>query len=348
MAIRNPYSTVNFGTCIEVAGLGHSHCADAPEYAALVAAGYRHLAISHYRASDPARSYPLTNLSGVSSGDVTADIIGGPNAEHFDFTGGAVGHYNAYGSEFVSGTASTGYGGPWNSFADEALAELLYPNGGGIVWNHPALGGTISEFFKSYLDYDDRVLGLEVYNHLAEWYFSGEGWALGQWHKMMVTGRRCFGFFTLDHWYNVPGHPDAAGVNRLLVPAAYSGQTRTEREQALMEAYREGRFYGCVDFDSPTLVDFTADATEVTVEFDASCDITFVWARKNDPSARTSAITTGTTATFALSGDEVYVRAVGQTSATSISMTQAVMFLDVADLTGGQSARRRRRQNFGG
>jgi hypothetical protein len=331
LPLSNPYAAVEWDGA-QVAGLSHAHGTALADYEDMVANGYQCLGFSNYYPSDPSRAYPLTNMTGVTS--VPAGVIGAPNAEHHSFTD-ASGHVSALGSLFASGSSAeesppdgTGYGGPWRDFISDYAAELVYPNGGGISLNHPHLSfaGTVTA--KEMLDYSPLVLGIEIYNHLAEWNYDGKGWALDVWHDILVSGRQCYGFGAPDHAEDSADLPPARqGFNRLLVPASYATMTRTEREQACMEAYRDGRWYVAIAESSPVLTGLEASTDGITVTFAESCDITFAYAMPGDTTYTTTEAVTGTTATYVLQGGEVYVRAVGTgAGADEIALTQAVLF----------------------
>jgi len=115
---------------------------------------------------------------------------------------------------------------------------LLFPDGGGITINHPTCG---LEALLTLLDFDERVLGIEVWNQHI--HFGGN---MNQpdampfyelWDQTLRTGRRCFGFFVKDHFLY------GRGRNVLLVTASPES-TRQEREHDALRAYRQGRFFG--------------------------------------------------------------------------------------------------------
>src|SRR5690606_24351172 len=95
------------------------------------------------------------------------------------------------------------------------------------------------------LDHNPLVLGIEIYNGFAAWRdtFDTDGFALRQWHNILVTGRRCYGFAVPDHWLESAGHPEVpAGANRLLVPSGYQAASRAQREHLCLKAYRNGEW----------------------------------------------------------------------------------------------------------
>ena len=123
---------------------------------------------------------------------------------------------------------------------------LLYADGGGITLNHPT--GELDEYLEM-LDFDSRVLGIEVWNQLTSGFGSNRGFYSSMkeppgyfyklWDQILATGRRCWGFFVKDH--NTYGR----GRNILLAPSL-EGLSSEERERALLRAYRDGVFFGSV------------------------------------------------------------------------------------------------------
>jgi hypothetical protein len=123
---------------------------------------------------------------------------------------------------------------------------LLHPDGGGITLNHPT--GKRDDYLPM-LDFDPRVLGIEVWNQLTSGFGSERGfYETGAmppdhfyrlWDEILATGRRCWGFFVKDH--NTYGR----GRNVLLVPPL-DGLDPAAREAAALRAYRRGAFFGAV------------------------------------------------------------------------------------------------------
>lgn len=122
---------------------------------------------------------------------------------------------------------------------------LLYPDGGGITLNHPS--GKIDDYLTM-LDFDPRVLGIEVWNQLSSGFGSRKAASKDSegslhfyqlWDDILRTGRRCWGFFVKDHLTY------GRGRNVLLVPKLGPLST-TEREAAALRAYRKGAFFGSV------------------------------------------------------------------------------------------------------
>jgi len=175
-------------------------------------------------------------------------ILEAPNAEHHAFRhsdGRSTGplHMNAPGSAFASGTFDQwqkrrfqtgvrggynfGSGEYWGTAIDRMIAGLIFPDGGGVTVNHPKWSAYDRNFLLKILDYDPRVLGIEVIE-------GGVGNSEGYWDWVLATGRQCFGFFVPDHSIRRPDKN--FGVNVLITP---------ERSvHACLKAYREGCFYG--------------------------------------------------------------------------------------------------------
>ena len=110
---------------------------------------------------------------------------------------------------------------------------MIFPDGGGVTINHPAWSHLKDEIIWDLLDYDPRVLGIEVYNMCKP--SKNYPWSRGNcedyWDRALSTGRQCFGFF-------VPDWGVTEGVNVLLVPE--------KSVHACLRAYRQGNFYGAV------------------------------------------------------------------------------------------------------
>lgn len=170
-------------------------------------------------------------------------VLEAPNAEHHGFRldngkFAANLHMCAPGSAYASGTfdarnifktwSHAGYyfgsGEKWRIAVDRMIAGLVHPDGGGVTINHPLWSKLDRSLMLEILDYDPRVLGIEVLsngrNNEVYW-----DWAL-------ASGRQCFGFFVPDWGIK----KEIFGVNVLCV------EERTVH--ACMRAYREGNFYG--------------------------------------------------------------------------------------------------------
>lgn len=129
---------------------------------------------------------------------------------------------------------------PWRDAFRAALDGMLYPDAGGLTINHP--GGNLDELLTQ-LDFDGRVLGLEVWNHDGLFGCSPKQpeamTYYAQWDNVLRTGRRCFGFFVKDHYLY------GRGRNVLLV-SDFAARTPPEREREALRAYSQGRFFGLI------------------------------------------------------------------------------------------------------
>ncbi|MBL9091042.1 MAG: hypothetical protein JNL96_07440 [Planctomycetaceae bacterium] len=122
------------------------------------------------------------------------------------------------------------------------VGGLLYQDGGGITLNHP---GAAADEYLPMLDFDPRVLGIEVWNqHFG---FGAGSERAGDvnlhyyrlWDDLLRAGRRCWGFFVKDHLTY------GRGRNVLLLPPA-SSASAAEHDAAALRAYRRGAFFGAV------------------------------------------------------------------------------------------------------
>jgi hypothetical protein len=178
---------------------------------------------------------------------------------------------------------------------------LLHADGGGITLNHPTRE---REAYETFLDFDPRVLGIEVWNQLTSGFGSGKGFydASGGphlhfyklWDDLLRTGRRCWGFFVKDH--NTFGR----GRNVLLIPKAAGGAAVAEVEA--LRAYRKGAFFGLV---AALAVN---EAGEVVAPYDHS---TFRFARiavRRDGEGRAKAVEVAVTGNDRLKRPNVQIR----------------------------------------
>ena len=213
------------------------------------------------------------------------DVLEAPNAEHHYFLRDdgdgphhvPLFHMNSPGSAFASGTFdqlqkkrfqtktrggyNSGSGEHWKTAIDRMIGGLIFPDGGGVTVNHPKWSAYDRMFILELLDYDPRVLGIEVIEdsgHNSENYWD---WALS-------TGRQCFGLFVPDwHIYN-----KVFGVNVLCV------QEKTVH--ACLKAYREGNFYGAlVGLDSLAFTRLAFDGKRVTATTDKPARFEVITAR---------------------------------------------------------------------
>lgn len=339
MAIRNTYVAVDWAG-EQIASLSHEHVDTAAEFQSLYAAGYRHFALSKYGEI----TYPLTVISGLNPGDIPADVVACPNAEHFGFT--EKGHSMAGGSLLETpGSGTSGFEGSVFAWIPEVEANMLYPGKGFISENHPTLNNMGNEVAMRMYDATTLRMTMEVYNDLARWEYGGTGFALQNFHDVLMTGRHFCGLAAPDHWAagaGDPGRPAAPrGFNRLLVPSGFSSMSAADKERECIEAYYEGRWYMSVALASPVLTGLTADADEVSITSAGTCDFEWVWARPGDVTGQVTDGGTGTSSTYMVRGDEVYVYARLSTSASEISLTQPIMYMDQDDIPQGSDTAKR-------
>jgi len=177
--------------------------------------------------------------------NIPKDVIISPNAEHHSFTNSSL-HSNAIGSLYCSGTFDAhdefgtrdhgynfGTGLPWQEVFKKMIDQLLFEDAGGISINHPVWSSLSFDEVCQMLDFDNRVLGIEIFNDTCATGYGdpGKGWAVKLWDEILKTKRKCVGFC-------VPDHTLGRGRNVLLVPAF------TEYE--CLKAYRQGSFYGAI------------------------------------------------------------------------------------------------------
>lgn len=123
--------------------------------------------------------------------------------------------------------------GTGRNSAERPVEGLLFPDGGGITINHP--GGPVKPLLEA-LDFDPRVLGIEVWNQHEG--FGGTDMRFYRlWDEALRSGRQCLGFFVKDHVFF------GRGRNVLLVSGPATAAPR-EREHEALRAYRDGRFFG--------------------------------------------------------------------------------------------------------
>jgi hypothetical protein len=207
--------------------------------------------------------------------NIPSDLIVSPNAEHHSFTNSSL-HANSPGSLYTSGsfdarnkflTADNGYcfgtGKTWQAVFSEMLENLLFPDGGGITVNHPVWSRLAFNEVCQMLDFDNRVLGIEVYNDTCETSTNTpqKGWAIELWDQLLSTGRKCYGFF-------VPDHTLSKGRNILLV--------REFTERACLLAHRQGAFYGAINGSGLGFNEIILKKNRLEVALNAKANIRFI------------------------------------------------------------------------
>ena len=224
-----------------------------------------------------AKSFPLKE-GGKMFKPLPEGVLEAPNAEHHGFrlaNGRAAGslHMCAPGSAFASGTfdahdvfktLSHGYhygsGEFWGTAVDRMIAGLIHPDGGGVTINHPTWTKLNRELMLEILDWDPRVLGIEV----LEAGFNSESY----WDWALATGRQCFGFFVPDWSIN----KEVFGVNVLCV--------EQKSVQACLQAYRKGNFYGAAHgLDELAFTSLSFDGKRVRATTDKPAKLQVITAR---------------------------------------------------------------------
>lgn len=303
--MQNPYADVNWETAEHLHSVNHEHtfapnvggeawvegepwCTPQEVFDSLYDRGIRHFAISNYHPAKP--TYPL----GDYHTDVPADALGCPNAEH---SIAGQGHYCSIGSTFA--TVNSTNEQPWEDLFRGMLDEMVYDGGGGIVINHPRRTGLSVDAIEERLAFDDRVLGMEVWNHrgIAREKYGSRGNALSTWDELLTAETQAFGFFNPDYhapWDDSKWGEKARGRNVLLVP--------DHTEAAAASAYREGCLYGALDGSGLRFERIDATEEAVTVETDRPSCIRFI------TKSQAVAVEHGRSASYELTGREPYVR----------------------------------------
>jgi hypothetical protein len=207
--------------------------------------------------------------------NIPKDMIISPNAEHHSFTNSSL-HSNAVGSMYSSGTFdahseflttqngySFGTGLPWETVFAKMIDQLLFADGGGITINHPLWSRLNFNDLCNMLDFDQRVLGIEVYNDTCETSTNTpqKGWSVELWDQVLSSGRNCYGFF-------VPDHTLGKGRNILLVSEF--------TEHACLKAYRNGTFYGAINGSGLGFTNITLRKDHLEVVLNKPGNIRFV------------------------------------------------------------------------
>ena len=222
----NPYENASFES--QIIGVTHAHCKTQFSLNRLYNGGVRHFAISNYYPSEPI--YPL----GSVFDNVPVDAISCPNAEFAHFIQSPTSfHMNGLGSTWAAGNETeTSPNIGWRESVTNILENLLYADAGGVTINHPIWSKLPFRKCLEVLDFDDRVLGIEILN--ASTTYLDDGIAL--WDKILATGRRCFGFCVPDH--HAENHDEWVGRESILANAD---------NYSCLKAYRKGAFYSRIN-----------------------------------------------------------------------------------------------------
>ena len=256
-------------------------------------------------------NFPFAETEPVYT-DIPEDVILSHNAEHHGFTNSSA-HICSPGSSFASGTFDVyghyhldrhgfpvGFGGTWQEGFKGMLQGLDYPDGGGITINHPTWFTRFSDdqVFEM-LDFDKRVLGIEIYNDYSgrkNWFENPDykvpdepetGFSLNLWDRILSTGRRCWGFCVPDH--SVCKGGNWIGRSVLLVSEF--------TEHNFLKAYRRGQFYGCLKDSGLTIRDFSVTDSSISVSTNLTARIKFI------TGAGVASTVTGNSATYELGRD---------------------------------------------
>ena len=257
------------------------------------------------------RDFPFAETEPVYT-DIPEDVILSHNAEHHGFTNSRA-HICSPGSSFASGTFDAnwhyhldrhgfpwGFGGTWQEGFKGMLQGLDYPDGGGITINHPTWFTRFSadQVFEM-LDFDERVLGIEIYNDYSgrkNWFENPDykapdepetGLSLNLWDRILSTGRRCWGFCVPDHKVEKGGNWNGRSV---LLVSEFT-------EHNCLKAYRQGQFYGCLKDSGLTIRDFTVTDSSISVSTNSTARIKFI------TGAGVTSTVTGDSATYELGRD---------------------------------------------
>lgn len=289
--ILNPYENVDWNNAISVKSITHEHIVDQAKFDRAVERGYQHIAVSHYNPSVPV--YPLSQSPYFTN--VPSYMLGSPNTEKSKAT-------NTMNHICSLGSFCEGYGvpdqptKPWQGVFDDVLSQLQFEDGGGITINHPRGDARQNiDLVTSELDYDPRVLGMEIFNNSA----SPENQSLDRiymlqlWDAILSTGRRCWGFSVVD-WDIPESYGTAKGSHILLVPE-YT-------EHACLRAYRNGEFYCLVDDTGLRFTNISANENTVYVSTNRTCNIQFY------TDAGLAESVSGVSASYNVKSSDIYVR----------------------------------------
>lgn len=282
----NPYSGINWQSSDIVKSVSHIHVTTQEKFEQVLEIGLEHIPISHYQPSSP--QYPLSDFYTVPEG-----ILGSPNSEKVRTGGG--GHLNALGSFAIgNGWEEGAISEPWNKIFDRIFSQLQYEDGGGVTLNHTS--DLNFDLRTAMLDYDQRVLGIEIYNNMADIDYGVENYCQNYfvpfWDSILATGRRCWGFGAID-WPD-PNYLPWYGANMLIVPE------RTEHE--CLKAYRNGSFFVIIKDTGLRFTNITADSSHISCTLNENGTIEFV---TQSGIVKTE---TGISSSYTFEQDDVYCR----------------------------------------
>lgn len=267
MSIINPYQSINWNTINRIVSTSHAHGRSQKAFNNGVSGGLRHFALSNYYPSEP--FCPLSDhFTNIPEGTICS-----PNAEHHNF-GINLCHLNGLGCTLVSGNpkgtspvgmASIGVHN-WQGAITAILNTLMFADAGGVTINHPTWTHLSTSLAKQMLDYDVRVLGIEIVNSAGQ--YDDTAYSYEMWDEILLSGRRCWGFCVPDH--GIEKSSIWTGRNILL--------TNDATNYGCLKAYRDGSFYSKIydsdlDFSSIELANRTlnietenADSIHVVID----------------------------------------------------------------------------------
>lgn len=282
----NPYANTNWNG-VQIKSVSHTHVLSQSDIDKVSALGYEHIPVSHYLPSSP--RYPLENFFST----IPEGVISSPNSEKVRMYG-EVGHICALGS-FLEGYGWTAgdASASWQTVFKEIFANLQYADGGGITLNHPS--DMDFALRTKMLDFDKRVLGIEIYNNMMDVHESITDYCtrfVELWNRILNTGRKCWGFCAID-WPSAAYEP-LMGSNMLIVPE------KTEYE--CLKAYRNGSFYCVIRDNGIRFNSITADNTHVECIISESATLRIV---TQDGIVKTE---TGTGISYTFDSGDIYAR----------------------------------------
>lgn len=181
----------------------------------------------------------------------------------------------------------------WVDVVNGIFSNLLYPDAGGMTINHPKWSGLSVEDCKLLLDFDKRVLGLEYFNQTCNELTPDSGNAWDMWDEILITGRRCWGFSSPDHYVSYNDSPNFPKIILLI-----NGEINT---YSCLKAYRSGAFYGTLVDSGLAFNEISLNGNTISVQTNESANISMVCDK-----VRTTI--TGTSATFTVPANATYAR----------------------------------------
>ena len=279
----NPYKNVKWESVEYIKSMSHMHATNQERFERAINAGYRHIAVTNYQPSVP--TYPLSDFFT----NIPEGVIGCPNTEKVYTLNNSV-HFCSLGSFAVGHGHTEGKTATWQQAFSEIIEQLQFPDGGGITLNHPSSGDL--EKYAECLDFDDRVLGIEIFNSCGR---KIEGkyhprYYTEFWDRVLSSGRRCWGFAVVDWMLQ----PENLGSNVLLVPAA------TEHE--CLKAYRDGCYYMMIKDRGLRFTNLQFNDNKLDVAVNKDSEIKFITSRGEVKTVN------GTSATCEVSDSDMYIR----------------------------------------